>query len=154
MIWTRSVLWKNKKKQRKNPKNMVCFFKLQEKKRQDSFKHHVHIFLTAEPTAMMYLYRNLLIAKNCMVDGRLHELCLSNCGSTIIQLHHFKKRNPCFHLHQGYVLKALFRRCRLSEACPLLDLSKSTLALTSSLRRRGVSEPSPASVRDVQVVLA
>lgn len=47
---------------------------------------------TAEPTAIMYLYRNLLIAKNCMVDGRLHEFCLSNCGSTTIQLHHFRKK--------------------------------------------------------------
>ena len=28
----------------------------------------------AEPTALKYLYRNLLITKNCMVDGRLHEL--------------------------------------------------------------------------------
>lgn len=27
-----------------------------------------------------------------MVDGRLHEFCLSNCGSTTIQLHHFKKK--------------------------------------------------------------
>lgn len=50
---------------------------LKKKKKTGSFKHH-HIFpvSTAEPTAITYLYRNLLIAKNCMVDGRLHEFCL------------------------------------------------------------------------------
>lgn len=50
---------------------------------------HVFRSLLLKPSAIMYLYRNLLIAKNCMVDGRLHELCLSSCGSTIIQLRHF-----------------------------------------------------------------
>lgn len=61
------------------------------------------IVSTAEPIPVMYLYINLLIAKNCMVDRRLHEFCLSSCGSTIIQLHSFLKRNPCFHLHQGFL---------------------------------------------------
>lgn len=85
-----------------------------------------------------------------MIDGRMHELCLSNCGSTIIQLHHLKEKK-----------KTKERKPLLSSAprlpvrpCSELVVSfagflKSTLALTSSLRRR-----LSASVRDVQVVLA
>lgn len=135
-------------------KQMVCLIGFKKKKRkQDSFKHHVHIFpiSTAEPTAIMYLYRNLLIAKNCMVDGRLHEFCLSNCGSMIIQLHHLKKETLAFICTKASC-KALFRCCR--ETCPVLDFLKAPLALTSSLGRRWVSEPFSSSVCDFQVVLA
>lgn len=133
-------------------KQMVCLIGFKKKKRkQDSFKHHVHIFpiSTAEPTAIMYLYRNLLIAKNCMVDGRLHEFCLSNCGSMIIQLHHLKKETLAFICTKASC-KALFRCCR--ETCPVLDFLKAPLALTSSLGRRWVSEPFSSSVCDFQVV--
>lgn len=107
------------------------------KQKQDSFKHH-HMFpiSTAEPTAIMYLYRNLLIAKNCMVDGRLHEFCLSNCGSTTIQLHHFKKKKK-----EKKKKPLLSSAPRLPVQKLLRDVSsagflRSTLAPTSSLRWR------------------
>lgn len=69
-------------------------------------------------TAKMYLYRSLLIAKNCMIDGRMHELCLSNCGSTIIQLHHLKEKKNKRKKTLAFICtkascKALFRTCRV-----------------------------------------
>lgn len=85
MIWTLSEF--------KKKKTWFVFLISREEK-----KYRIHSTImfpfspvsAAEPAALMYLYRNLLIAKICMVDGRLHELCLSNCGSTITQLHHVK----------------------------------------------------------------
>lgn len=133
-------------------KKKVCLFgskKMMKKKPTIHSKSPRSHFFFQISTAKMYLYRSLLIAKNCMIDGRMHELCLSNCGSTIIQLHHLKEK------------KTKERKPLLSSAprlpvrpCSELVVSfagflKSTLALTSSLRRR-----LSASVRDVQVVLA
>lgn len=141
---------------KKNKKTYGLSFWFQEEKKNENRIHSNTMFTffqspLLKPTAIMYLYRNLLIAKNCMVDGRLHEFCLSNCGSTIIQLHRFKKETLAFICTKASC-KALFRSCR--ETCPLLDFLKSTLALTSSLRRRWVSVPHSASVCDFQVVLA
>lgn len=128
-----------------------CF---QEKKRkQDSFKHHVHIFPIS--TAETYCY-NVSLQKPTnrkKLHGRWKTAWVLpfKLWTTIIQLHRFKKETLAFICTKASC-KALFRSCR--ETCPLLDFLKSTLALTSSLRRRWVSEPHSASVCDFQVVLA
>lgn len=102
-------------------KKKVCLFgskKMMKKKTTIHSKSPRSHFFFQISTAKMYLYRSLLIAKNCMIDGRMHELCLSNCGSTIIQLHHLKEKKNKRKKTLAFICtkascKALFRTCRV-----------------------------------------
>lgn len=90
----------------KKPTHLVCLFGFEKKKKTGFIQtpcSHIFQISTAEPSAIMYLYRNLLIAKNCMVDGRLHELLPFKLWINYNTVASFKKRNPCFHLHQGFL---------------------------------------------------
>lgn len=67
---------------------IICLFVCEKQKGRGITQTPVS---TAEPTATVYLYKNLLLAKNCMVDGRLHEFRLSICGPTTITVASLKK---------------------------------------------------------------
>ena len=70
---------------------IICLFVFEKQKGRGITQTPVS---TVEPTATVYLYKkkkNLLLAKNCMVDGRLHEFRLSICGPTTITVASLKK---------------------------------------------------------------